>query len=103
MQGNPFADLIPNDQPAQANPFVDLVPQDDASEGFSARRMVENIPASAAQYGKNVVSAVTSPSDTLKALGLLASDVFTGRTGQEIGRYISDPENYSPEATSGQV
>ena len=57
---NPFAAYIDNDAPA---------PQTDRTAGQYISEMVSNIPGSAAQVGKDLWNAVTSPVETAQALG----------------------------------
>lgn len=92
MADNPFADLIPKQQ----NPFADLIPQG-APEGvdFDAGEMVRNIPSSAAEYGKALLSPITDPKGTATGMLGLFSDVVSGNMANTIAANVTGQETDS--------
>lgn len=65
--------------------------------GFSFSKMVGNIPQSAGKYVSDIASAITSPVDTLKALGNTVAEGFTSFPPGEGAKKRADLLGVDPE------
>ena len=69
QSANPLAMYLPQGSAGQPAPVMAPAPEQDRSVGQYLGEMVGNIPGSAAQVGKDLWSAISSPVETAQAIG----------------------------------